>query len=73
MHFSGGWLSRLEHTVHIREVRGSSPLPPIDHRRFVNDADDDFTVREMLEMVLGSDGKRKLRLRHKTNDELFGL
>jgi integrase len=27
----------------------------------------------MLEMVLGSEGKRKLRLRHKTNDELFRL
>jgi integrase len=27
----------------------------------------------MLEMLLGSDGKRKLRLRHKTNDELFQL
>jgi integrase len=27
----------------------------------------------MLEMLLGSDGKRKLRLRHKTNSELFAL
>jgi integrase len=27
----------------------------------------------MLEMVLGTDGKRKLRLRRKTNDELFSL
>jgi len=27
----------------------------------------------MLETVLGTDGKRKLRLRRKTNDELFSL
>jgi integrase len=27
----------------------------------------------MMEVLLGSDGKRKLRLRHKTNDELFDL
>jgi integrase/recombinase XerD len=27
----------------------------------------------MLEMILGTDGKRKLRLRHKTNAELFAL
>jgi len=27
----------------------------------------------MLEMILGTDGKRKLRLRRKTNDELFPL
>jgi hypothetical protein len=27
----------------------------------------------MLEVLLGSDGKRKIRLRRKTNDELFQL
>jgi integrase/recombinase XerD len=32
-----------------------------------------FTIREMLEMVLGTEGKRKLRLRHKGNEELFSL
>ncbi|MCL0104940.1 tyrosine-type recombinase/integrase [Dehalococcoidia bacterium] len=30
-------------------------------------------MKEMMEMLLGSDGKRKLRLRHKLNSELFEL
>jgi integrase len=34
---------------------------------------EDFSVSEMLEMILGTDGKRKLRLRHKPNGELFTL
>ena len=28
---SGEWLSRLERTVHIREVTGSNPVSPTDH------------------------------------------
>jgi integrase/recombinase XerD len=34
---------------------------------------EEFTLREMMEVLMGSDGKRKLRLHHKTNGELFEL
>ena len=30
-----------------------------------------LTLRELLEMLLGEDGKRRLRLRYMTNDDLF--
>jgi hypothetical protein len=32
-----------------------------------------FKLREMLEVLLGREGKRKIRLRRKTNTELFQL
>lgn len=34
---------------------------------------EEFTLREMIEVIMGSEGKRKLRLRHKSNGELFDL
>ena len=52
-----------------RLVVGSIPTEP----RTCNLLTEDFSVKELLEMLLGSDGKRKLRLRHKTNAELFKL
>jgi len=58
-----------ERSAHNRLVPGSSPGDPIT---------DDFltenlSLREMLEVLLGPMGKRRLRLRHKSNPELFGL
>jgi integrase len=34
---------------------------------------EEFSIREVLEMLLGTEGKRKLRLRQKGNEELFAL
>jgi integrase len=34
---------------------------------------DNFSIQEMLEVLLGKEGKRTIRLRHKTNTELFQL
>jgi hypothetical protein len=50
-------------------VAGSIPAEP----RTYDVLTEDFSVRDMLEMLLGPDGKRKLRLRRKTNSELFAL
>ena len=50
-------------------VVGSSPTEP----RTSDVLTEDFSVKEMLEMILGTDGKRKLRLRRKPNSELFSL
>jgi integrase len=33
--------------------------------------EEEFSIREMLEVLLGTEGKRKLRNQRKTNDELF--
>jgi len=30
-------------------------------------------LRELLEALLGPEGRRRLELRHKSNDKLFGL
>jgi hypothetical protein len=50
-------------------VAGSIPAEP----RTTDVLSEDFSIREMLEALIGPEGKRKLRLRHKTNDELFAL
>jgi hypothetical protein len=34
---------------------------------------EDFSIHEMLEVLLGIEGKRKMRLRRKTKAELFQL
>jgi hypothetical protein len=33
--------------------------------------EEEFSIREMLEVLLGTEGKRKLRNQRKPNDELF--
>jgi hypothetical protein len=52
-----------------RLVAGSIPAEP----RTCDVSTEELSVRDMLQMLLGPDGKRKLRLRHKTNSELFAL
>ncbi len=59
----------VERSAHNRLVAGSIPAEP----RTIDVLSEDFGIREMLEVLMGSEGKRKLRLRHKTNDELFAL
>ena len=49
----------------IRLVAGSIPA----ETRTSDVLSEDFGIREMLEVIMGQDGKRKLRLRHKTNEE----
>jgi integrase len=58
-----------ERSAHNRLVAGSIPAEP----RTVDVLTEEFTIREMLEVLMGQEGKRKLRLRRKTNDELFAL
>ena len=56
-----------EHCVDIAEASGSSPLPPT----IASVLNEDLPLRELLETLLSPDIRRKLRLRHMTNDELF--
>ena len=63
------WLERLLHT---QEVTGSSPVSPtIEEKTPV--LTDDLSLRELLEMLLTPEVKRKLRLRNLNGDELFLL
>jgi hypothetical protein len=59
----------VERSAHNRLVVGSIPTEP----RTCDVPDKDFDLREMLEVLLGAEGKRKIRLRRKTNAELFQL
>ena len=59
----------VERSAHNRLVAGSIPAEP----RTTDVLSEDFGIREMLEVLMGPEGRRKLRLRHKTNDELFAL
>ena len=54
---------------HNRLVAGSIPAGPTTG----DFPAEEVSVREMLLMLLGTDGRRKLRLRHKSNAELFQL
>jgi hypothetical protein len=58
-----------ERSAHNRLVAGSIPAEP----RTVAVLTEEFTISEMLEVLMGQGGKRKLRPRRKTNDELFAL
>gem|GEM_PF-6669790 len=61
--------SAAERPAHNRLVAGSNPAGPrIDH--FLTGQ---FTIKKMLEILLGTEGKGKLRLRDKTSNELFEL
>jgi hypothetical protein len=50
-------------------VAGSIPAEP----RTCDVLSENFGIHEMLEVLLGAEGKRKIRLRRKTNTELFHL
>jgi hypothetical protein len=58
-----------ERSAHNRLVVGSIPTEP----RTCDVLSENFSIQEMLEVLLGSEGKRKIRLRRKTNSELFQL
>jgi len=55
--------------LHTQEVTGSSPVPPT----IAPLLNEELGLRELLETLLGPEGRRKLRLRTKSNDELFIL
>ncbi len=58
-----------ERSAHNRLVVGSIPTEP----RTYDVLSEKFSVYEMLELLLGSDGKRKIRLRRKNNAELQNI
>ena len=53
----------------IAEVTRSSRVPPTT----ASVLDEELPLRELLETLLGPEGRRRLRLRHMTNEELFKL
>ncbi len=59
----------VERSAHNRLVVGSIPTEP----RTFDLSNVSVSILEMLEALMGTDGKRKLRLRQKTSDELFAL
>jgi len=58
-----------ERSAHNRLVAGSNPAEPTKSQVL----SEDLNIREILEVLLGSEGRRKLTLRTKTNQELFNL
>lgn len=56
--------------LHTQEVTGSSPVPPTLASVHITE---ELGLREILEVLLGTEGRRRLQLRHKTNRELFTL
>ena len=61
--------SAAERPAHNRLVVGSNPAEPTTSDFLI----EEFSVKEMLAMLLGTEGKRKLRLQRKPNGELFAL
>ena len=59
----------LECCVDIAEVTGSSPVPPT----IASVLSEELLLRELLEAVLGPEGRRRLMLRHLDKDNLFKL
>jgi len=55
--------------LHTQEVTGSNPVSPI----LASVLNEELGLRELLEVLLGPEGRRRLELRHKTNEELFTL
>jgi hypothetical protein len=53
----------------IAEVTGSSPVSPT----IASVLGQDLPLSVVLEALLGPDGKRRLRLRHMQNEELFKI
>ena len=60
----------MKHHINTQEVTGSSPVPPIPASVHITE---ELPLRELLEILLGADGRRKLRLRTKSNNELLTL
>jgi len=58
-----------ERAAHNRLVPGSNPGEPIKSQVLA----EELGIREILELLLGNEGRRKLTLRTKTNTELFSL
>jgi len=59
----------LSSLLHTQEVTGSSPVSPT----LASVLSEELGLRELLEVLLGPEGRRRLELRHKTNRELFSL
>ena len=57
-------------STHSRLVVGSNPTEPT---RVAGSTAGLLEIRELLGLLLGTDGRRKLELRQKTNQELFKL
>jgi len=55
--------------LHTQEVTGSNPVLPT----MVAVLSEDLPLKELLLLILGEDGKRKVLLRTKSNEELFEL
>jgi len=67
---SNGRLAQwLECCVDIAEVTGSSPVPPT----IASVLSEELLLRELLEAVLGPEGRRRLMLRNLDNVNLFKL
>ncbi len=57
----------LQNQCHIiAEVTGSNPVSPTT----ASLQNEELPLRELLEVLLGTEGKRRLRLRHMANEEL---
>jgi integrase len=61
----------VEQRTHKPLVVGSNPSAATKVG-LLSDNLEDLPIRELLVMFLGEDGKRRLRLRQMTNDQLFG-
>jgi len=67
---SNGRLAKwVERCVDIAEVTGSSPVPPT----IASVLSGELLLRELLEAVLGPEGRRRLMLRRLNKDNLFEL
>ena len=55
-----------------QEVTGSNPVSPTIASA-LNFEHEQLPLRELLEALLGTEGRRRLALRHKTNEERFTL
>ncbi len=55
--------------LHTQEVTGSSPVLPT----ISSVLSEELPLRELLEGLLGPEGRRRLELKHMTNDQLFTL
>jgi hypothetical protein len=55
--------------LHTQEVTSSSLVPPT----LASVLSEELGLRELLEVLLGPEGRKGLALKHKTNDELFTL
>ena len=59
----GRLAQRLERLLHTQEVTGSNPVPPTTS----SVPSQGLSLRELLEVRLGPEGRKRLQLRHKAN------